>query len=129
MKKIALSLGLLFLFPLMLSGCAALIYGGAAAGGAIWYKGELKESIAGSVSSVHAAAITSMRNLKFTVEKQNHDAVQGEIEGEMANGTDVKITLKSGGNNVTEVRIRVGIMGDEQVSRKLIEEIKKNTGA
>ena len=118
----------LFLFPPLLSGCAAIIAGGAAAGGAIWYKGELKESVAGPVSRVHAAGIQAVKNLKFTVVKQNNDEVQGEIEGQMANGTDVKINMKSEGNNVTEVRIRVGIMGDEKVSRRLIEEMKKILG-
>ena len=119
----------IFIFPLMLPGCAALIYGGAAAGGAIWYKGELKESIAGPVNRVHAAGVQAVKNLKFTVDKQNHDEVQGEIEGEMANGTGVKINMKSEGNNVTEVRIRIGIMVDEHVSRRLIEEMKKILGA
>ena len=84
-----------FLFLVLISclvyNCAAIVAGGAAAGGAIWYKGELKESIAGSVSSVHTTAIQSMKSLKFTVNEQNHDEVQGEIKGEMANGTDVRI--------------------------------------
>ena len=36
--------------------------------------------------------------------------------------------MKSEGENVTEIRIRVGIMGDEQVSRRLIDEIKAGLG-
>ena len=115
----------IMLIPLLFSGCAAIVAGGAAAGGAIWYRGELRENLPGSVEQVCKAADRSMKNFKFTIKDSKSDKLRGEINVEMADGTDVKISVRSQGDKVSEIRIRVGIMGDEKVSRQIIEDIKK----
>ena len=124
--KDLLKLMSIMLIPVLFYGCAAIVAGGAAAGGAIWYRGELRENLPGSVEQVYKAADQTMKNFKFSIKDSNSDKLRGEINGELADGTDLKISIRSQGDQVSEIRIRVGIMGDEKISRQIIEDIRKS---
>lgn len=125
MKK-TIALIAIILLPLFLTRCAAIVAGGAAAGGTIWYKGELKDVMSGTVPQIHKAAIQAVKNLKFEIKNENSDELRGEIEAEMSDGTKIKISSRSKDKNITEIRVRVGIMGDKQVSQRIVDETRNN---
>jgi len=129
MKETAIRILSILLLPLVFSGCAVIAAGSAAAGGALWYKGELKDKLPGSVEQVYKAAFQAIKGLKLTIKESKYDKLKGEINSEMSDGTDVKVSIEFKAKSETEVKVRVGIMGNETMSRQIISEIKTNLDA
>ncbi|MBI4660270.1 MAG: DUF3568 family protein [Verrucomicrobia bacterium] len=112
----------------LLSGCAAaLLTGGAAAGaGAVAYvRGELKSTEAAALEKVWTATLAAMSDLEFSVTKKEKDALSARAVARGANDKKIQVDLKRLSDRDTEVRIRVGILGDESISRQVLDKIKK----
>lgn len=109
-------------------GCTLLLVGGAAAAGAGGYayvNGEAKSTESASLDKTWRAAQAAMKDLQFSVVGQSKDALEGRLTAR--NATDKKITIrvKKVSDSLTEVRIRVGVFGDESLSRIIHEAVKK----
>ncbi|MCA9810130.1 MAG: DUF3568 family protein [Candidatus Dadabacteria bacterium] len=114
--------------PLILTGClAAAAVGVAAVAGAgtvAYIKGELKATEEASMDKAWKATEGAVDELQFLVINKIHDAVSGELEAKTADNKTVKISLKRIGNNLTEITIRVGTFGDENLSRYILSKIE-----
>ena len=113
---------------LLQSGCAAvLLTGGAAAGaGAVAYvRGELQSTEAADLDKVWAATLAAMSDLEFAVTAREKDALSGRVIARGAGDKKTQVDLKRLGDRQTEVRIRVGFLGDETMSRQVLDRIKK----
>ncbi len=62
------------------------------------------------------ATLRAMEQLSLTVESENMDALGGALAVKRADGTDVKIRLKSIGGYSTKISVRVGVMGSKNKS-------------
>ncbi len=62
------------------------------------------------------ATLKAMERLNLTVESENMDALGGALAVKRADGTDVKIRLKSVGGYSTKISVRVGLMGSKNKS-------------
>jgi hypothetical protein len=113
---------------LMLQGCVAVIGAGAGAGTVAYVRGELQTSYAASFNRTWEASLVALKDLGITVYNTEKDATEGNIEATKADGTKVKINLKPAGTDITAVKIRVGIFGDEEVSRTISNQISKRLG-
>lgn len=125
------------LLPLMLglsllvnNGCPAVFVGaaagGAAAGGAVRYVGgELRSTEEVTLSRAWKATQLAMDDLKFHIEEKGKDAFDAELKASGASGKKIKVALKKISDKRPEVRIRIGIFGDESLSRQILEKIKK----
>jgi hypothetical protein len=113
---------------LMLQGCVAVIGAGAGAGTVAYVRGELQTSYAASFNRTWEASLAALKDLGITVYNTEKDATEGNIEATKADGTKVKINLKPAGSDITAVKIRVGIFGDEEVSRTISNQISKRLG-
>ena len=112
---------------LLQSGCAAvLLTGGAAAGaGAVAYvRGELKSTEPAALDKAWAATLTAMSDLEFAVTTKEKDALSGRVIARGAGDKKIQVDLKSLGDRQTEIRIRVGLFGDETISRQVLGKIK-----
>lgn len=114
----------------MLSGCAAaLLAGGAAAAGAgtvMYINGELKVLEEVSLEKAWEAAQTAAKSMRlFTTDKQR-DALTAKLTVMGTDEKKVQIALKSQAGGLTEIRIRVGIMGDRNLSERILEEMEQN---
>jgi hypothetical protein len=122
-----------WLFPalflsILLSGCppAALLIGGAAGGGAVAFVGgELKSTEEVSLNRAWGAAKKAMDDLEFAITSEEKDAFYGQFTARGAGDKKIKVKLKKQSDTVTEIRIRVGIFGDESLSRQILDTIKK----
>ena len=111
---------------LLLTGCVALVVGGAAGVGTYAYvKGELKVNESASLDRCWSASQGAMKDLQFTVTTQNKDALSGQLIAHTAMDKKIEIYLKKVSDNLTEVRVRVGTFGDEDMSRVIIQKIEK----
>jgi spermidine/putrescine-binding protein len=81
-----------------------------------------------SASLEHAwtAAQDAIKQLEFTVKSTAKDALDARLEAKQADGTDVSIKLSKASESVTEVSVRVGILGDQERSRLIMDKIKAN---
>lgn len=126
MKKILL-LGLMAVSLFFCNGCILFLAGGAAAAGAgtvVYLDGELKDTQQSSLDAVHAATLAGVRDLQFAVVNDTKDALTAKALVRTANDTKITITLTKQSPTVTEIRIRVGTFGDEQLSRQVLDSIK-----
>jgi len=111
---------------LLLTGCVAVVVGGAAGAGTYAYiKGELKVSESCTLDQAWSASQAAMKDLEFTVTTKQKDALQGRLVAHTATDKKVEILLKKLSDKVTEVRIRVGTFGDEDLSKVIIQKIEK----
>lgn len=127
MKQPLLLLAITTLSLTLFSGCAALLVGAAAgAGGAAYVQGELKMTEAVALDAAQRAAEQAMKDLKLAVIKRQQDGLSGVIEGRTA--ADQKVTIKTKRLTVksTEVRVRVGLLGDETMSRQILSRMQAN---
>lgn len=113
---------------IMMQGCVAVIGAGAGAGTVAYVRGELQTSYAASLDRTWDASIEALKDLGITIYNTKKDATEGDIEATKADGTKVKINLKPKGQDITAVKIRVGIFGDEEVSRTISNQISKRLG-
>ncbi len=111
----------------LLTGCEVLLIGAGAAagvGGVAYVKGELVVAESVTLDKAWKATENAMKDLQFTVVKQNETGVDGMFEAQGAGDKKVVIKLKKTSDTVTEFRIRVGTFGDETVSRQVHAKIK-----
>lgn len=111
------------------SGCVALaLVGGAAGGaaGAVYVLGKLTEELNYEVPTVHDAAVAGLKKLKLKLSEDRADKLSAHMESEFADRAHVWIDLESIGDSRTRVTIRVGLIGDEVRSRKILDAIKQH---
>lgn len=108
-------------------GCVAalLVGGGAGAGTVAYLKGELKSMEDASLDKTWKAAQKALEDVELTVTSKQKDAISAKLIAYGVNDKKTEVTLKKASGNLTEVRIRVGIFGDESLSRLILEKIRK----
>jgi len=103
----------------MVVGAAA----GGAAAGALYIKGELKASVDGTPEEVIVATEKAFKDLIWAKETATASHTDGLATARTATGKEVKVTVNATTPQVSEVRIRVGTFGDENLSRLLYDRI------
>jgi flavin-binding protein dodecin len=82
--------------------------------------------LANDYEKVVAAARETLKELEFARVSDNKDAIKAALVSRTAMDKKVEITLENGGKNITNVKIRVGVFGDEKMSLTILEKIKAN---
>jgi len=116
----------------IIAGSACLILpacqtGGTADIGAPKYiGGEAVDTENVSLDQAWYAAHAAIKELQFKPRDQSRDAIQGWLTANTADNTGVRVTFKSIGDNLTRFRVRVGLLGNEDQSRIIMEHIRKS---
>ena len=117
---------LLLMIPLALtlSGCGIVILGGAAAGTVGYVSGDLEATLENPYDQVVAAinraiAENSITEISKTEEKQQISYVLKTLQGDK-----VQLNAAYATKELSNVSIRVGTFGDENLSREILNEIK-----
>ena len=119
------SASVLVLTMLVLVGCGAVVVGAAAGAGAVAYvRGELKVTEEAPLDAVVEATRAAIQDLRFTLTGSEADAVSGQFTAQTANDKRIEINLKKVSDELTQIRIRVDIFGDEDLSRLIHDKIK-----
>ena len=112
-----------FLAAGALSGCAAAVLagaaGGAGAGTAAYIEGEDSRVHGASLDQTWTATLDALKQMNIRVEKSDKDALGGIVEAKRADGTDVKIKEEPAEGNTTQVKIRIGVFGDQNASEAI----------
>ena len=115
------------------AGCALFAAGAGVAvgvGGAEYYRGELKQAYAVPMEKAWDASLIAVDELKMkTTEKSIDNLDQNRvIKGSTEEGKDFQIALEALSRDVTMVKVRIGIFGDEAYSKKIQGTVAKNLG-
>ncbi len=113
----------------LLSGCGVFLVGaGVAAGVGVgaYIEGELKTTDAVSFDTAWNAALAGVTKMEFTITDQTHDALAGKIVARGAQDRRAEVNVKRVTDATTEIRIRVGTLGDEAASRQLLDKIRSS---
>lgn len=125
------------LIPVLLTGCsgrqvlATLGIGTAVAGGvaAVYYvKGDLEYDIDHNIDRVYGASLSVMDRRGYRVKEDSVSDASGRIDaeipaqgGEKAHSLTIKLQRKE--EYITHISIRVGVFGDEALSRAILDDI------
>ena len=108
------------------SGCIAILGGAVGAGTIVYMKGESIRTYDYPMSEVAIAAQKTFVDLDISATETSITQLDSSLQGEMADGTKVSLKLISKAEKATEVRVRVGMIGDENSSQRIHEQILKN---
>ena len=106
-----------------LSGCLA-VAAGAGAGVVAYVRGDLETTLANDYTPVVGATRNAVKDLEFVKVSDNKDAFRAVFVSRTALDKKVEISLTNAGKNLTNIKIRVGVFGDEQLSLAILEKIK-----
>jgi uncharacterized protein YwlG (UPF0340 family) len=112
----------------ILPGCVLVAVGagaGAAAGGVAYYMGELRSTERATPPEIVAATKTALGNLYVSVISSSSDELSGEVLGRTSSDEKVQISVEYKSDGLSQVGIRVGTFGDEDMSRRILNDIEK----
>ncbi len=120
-------LSLLFCFNLV--GCAPLIFFGvgtaAGIGGYKYFQGALTVIYQAPYMETWDATLKALKGMDLLVMGKKHDQTAGKIIAKRKDKKDVYIDVKYKTSKETEVRIRVGALGDQDASMAIKDGIRK----
>jgi hypothetical protein len=108
------------------SGCLLVAAGAAGAGTVAYVRGELDASLSGSYDSVVKAANRALDDLQFKKINETKDAIKTVLVARTADDKKVRIEITKVSDTLTKVEIRVGVFGNENLSRTILDKIQKN---
>ena len=106
-----------------LSGCI-LVAAGAGAGAVAYVRGELEASLTHDYDKVVDATRETIKDLEFAKVSENKDALKAVLVARTALDKKIEITISNSGKKLTNIKIRVGVFGDEQLSMSILDKIK-----
>lgn len=107
------------------TGCVAVAAAGVAAGGVGYAKGDLESYLNASVTKTVEACNAALARLKYPKIKEEADAMKATITARTADDTKITIKIKQATDKMSEISIRFGVFGDQQLSQVLMTEIRK----
>ena len=110
---------------LCLAGCAPVLIGSGIAGGIVWERGKIQDTIDEPVPIVRKAAVRAVEKLGLSVRSDSGDRVSVRLICKMADERVVWIDIKAlGKGGSARIKIRVGAFGDRAASERILTEIK-----
>ena len=114
--------GLLCICLLMMVGCKT------EQPGVVNRVGTIKATLAASPAAVTEAANEVLDDMDLIVINSSSTAIDGRVVARTAQDVKVRVDSQKVGENVSEVFIRVGKLGDSELSLTILNEIKEELG-
>lgn len=107
------------------TGCGAILLGGAGVAGTYAYlNGQSKGTYNASLTKSYEASLAACKALQIPVTLQTKNGASAQVEGKLS-GDTVYISLKLIGDNLTQITVRVGLMGNESASHRIHNAIRE----
>lgn len=116
---------LLYIYAVLsLSGCGVLLIGGAAAGTVGYVSGELTAAMENNYDQVVAATDLAIAENSITELSRTSGKYQVSYVLKTLQGDKVQLNVAYATRDLTNVSIRIGMFGDEPLSRQILNEIE-----
>lgn len=122
-KSILLGLGLALGALPFFTGCV-VIAAGAGAGAVAYVRGEMQTSVEHDLDAVFKASQRALGKLEFAKVNDHKSGVDAQLIARTALDKRVEIKLTKVTDTLTKVQIRVGLVGDQDLSLTILEKIK-----
>ena len=80
------------------------------------------------LADVWPRALAAVESLQLHIDRQNIDGLGGNIEARRADGTNVRVHLKPSGDHSTSISVRIGGLGNREVSARVHRTIRQQLG-
>lgn len=107
------------------TGCVAIAAAGAAGTAVAWIRGALETNLDRDLDRVYRATQQAMRDLEFAVISEGKTSIDAQVVARTALDKKIEIQLKQAGSGTTHLSIRVGLLGDQQLSLAILDRIKE----
>ena len=127
MKKVLMTAAMVLVLGLivtMQSGCLAVAAAGAAAGTVMYTQGDLSADVSATADHVVDATKMAMDDLKLPILSSVSTGLEGSVEARVGSDNKATVKIKSKGEKVSHINIRIGTFGDESMSRQILDRIK-----
>jgi hypothetical protein len=124
-RQVHLVLALLALATLpLLNGCVVVAAGAVGAGAVAYVRGELESSLEADLDAAYAGAQRALAKLEFAKIEESRSGVDARLVHRTALDKRVEIKLKKVTDRLTKIEIRVGVVGDQELSLTLLDKIR-----
>ena len=111
----------------VMQGCLSTGNGmSAGVGGYSYTLGTLSSLLDVPITLAYPASRAALEELQLIVVESDLDSNDATIHATQADGTEIKLRLQRTDFNGTRVKIRVGMIGNEEQSRLIMERIRRN---
>lgn len=110
----------------MQSGCVLVAVGAAAGGTVAYVRGDLEATLPASYERSLRATQAGVRRMQYSLVSERSDAIAGQFIARTAMDKKIDVVVTKESDTNTRIRIRVGVFGDEQISRALLDAIKES---
>lgn len=100
--------------------------GVAQAGTSSFIQGTLQAAFDKPMEKVFAASKQALEHLGYEITREDTGVHYAQLQGVQSDGSSIVIKLRKSSEAVTGLSIRVGLWGDNAVSRLILEEIEEN---
>ena len=128
MRNKLFSCVVLLLCIVSMSGCMLALGAAGGAGGVVYYNGNLSEYVDYPVNEIYQATVKVLDNRNLPLHSDVHDTYKAKLTSEFPEGKNIWIDIDSVTRESSEIKIRVGVSGDQKQAVLLLEEIKANLG-
>lgn len=98
-------------------------------GSSAFIRGELESATVASIRTIYDASLAALADLQLPVEWQVINERNAYIHARESSGRKIKIFLEARSPVVTKINIRVGVWGDQAISRLVLAEIHARSPA
>ena len=113
------------------NGCVTTAVGGGpnvTAGTYSYLTRELEVIYGIPLADVWPRALAAVESLQLHIDRQYIDGLGGEIQARRPDGTRIRVFLKPSGDHSTSVSVRVGDLGDREMSERVQRTIRQQVG-
>jgi hypothetical protein len=107
------------------SGCVAVVAAAGAGAGVLWVRGAIETNLDRDLDRVYRATQDAVADLEFAKVSERKSGLDAQIIARTALDKKIDIKLEKLGS-ATKVTIRVGVMGDQQLSISILDRIKSH---
>ncbi len=121
----------LIAMAISLSGCAAalLVVGaGAGIGSYKYFEGSLSRDYPIAYSRALDATNSALENHQISISNSIDEGTVAKIDAVRRDGTKVSVKVEDRGQSVSEISIRVGLLGDRSAAEKIHDQIASVSG-
>lgn len=117
---------LILLLPFWLAGCPFFLGAGMTVGTYYVVRGDLTRLYRASYDRAWEAALETLDELEMTVVEQDRKETVGAIRAKRFDGTPVRVVLKRKALDVTQLRVRIGPVGERAKAELFHEKFRQN---
>ena len=125
-------LGILLAALLFTAGCVEMMLlslGGAAAIGSYkWIEGTMEKDYPRSMQDTWNAALAACKDMQLKIQTQQYNPTESTIEAVAPPDTNAKIQLVARPNQITTLKVRFGLMGNQDASAYFHRRILQHLG-